>query len=173
MLELMQVVNERARPYPTVAECVHTVNAELHSLYLLSFLLTADADKAEQCLVGAIAEWREGIGGCMEWARSGGRQAVLKHAIQLMTPAPEHADSLPLFALPAALASAQDDPYAAVLLLDHFERFVFVMAILEGHSEEECAHLLRCSRRDVEMARILALRRQSSAAYPAERFLYS
>src|ERR1700739_2873149 len=142
MQELMQVVSDRARPYPAVAECVRTVNAELHSLYLLSFLLTADADKAEQCLVGAIAEWMEGIGDCMEWAHSGGRRAVLKHALPLMTPAPEHADSMPLFALQASLPSAQDDPYASVLLLDHFERFVFVMAILEGQSEEECAHLL-------------------------------
>ena len=44
-----------------------------------------------------------------------------------------------------------------------FERFVFVMSILEGHSDAECAVLLRCSRRDVMMARVLALKRQSTA----------
>jgi DNA-directed RNA polymerase specialized sigma24 family protein len=46
--------------------------------------------------------------------------------------------------------------------LDTFERFVFVMATLEGQSDEECAILLRCSRRDVMIARVLALKRQST-----------
>ena len=36
------------------------------------------------------------------------------------------------------------------------------MAILEGQSDEECAILLRCSRRDVMIARVLALKRQST-----------
>ena len=40
-----------------------------------------------------------------------------------------------------------------------FERFVFVMSVLEGHSEQECAILLGCSRRDVTIARVLALAR--------------
>jgi hypothetical protein len=40
-----------------------------------------------------------------------------------------------------------------------FERFVFVMSILEGQSDEECATLLRCSRRDVMMVRVLTLQR--------------
>ena len=43
-----------------------------------------------------------------------------------------------------------------------FERFVFVMSILEEQSDEACAILLRCSRRDIMMARVLALKRQSS-----------
>jgi hypothetical protein len=58
--------------------------------------------------------------------------------------------------------SAENDPIATILLLDPFERFVFVISILESQSDEECANLLRCSRRDVMIARVLALKRQSS-----------
>jgi hypothetical protein len=41
------------------------------------------------------------------------------------------------------------------------------MSILEGQSEQDCAILLRCSRRDVVSARALALTRlsNSDAAY--------
>ena len=44
MLEPMHFVNETGTSYACVTE-------EMQSLYLLSFLLTADHDKAEQCLV--------------------------------------------------------------------------------------------------------------------------
>ncbi len=37
------------------------------------------------------------------------------------------------------------------------------MAILEGQSEQDCAILLRCSRRDVMIARVLSLSRVASA----------
>jgi hypothetical protein len=42
------------------------------------------------------------------------------------------------------------------------------MSILEGQSDEQCALLLRCSRRDVMIARVLALKRQSMTDVLAE-----
>jgi hypothetical protein len=42
------------------------------------------------------------------------------------------------------------------------------MSVLEGQSEQECAVLLRCSRRDVMIARVLALTR---LAYAGARFV--
>jgi hypothetical protein len=45
------------------------------------------------------------------------------------------------------------------------------MSILEGQSDEQCAVLLRCSRRDVMIARVLALKRQSSTDVLAEEIL--
>jgi hypothetical protein len=145
----------------------------MHSLYLLSFLLTADHDKAEQCLVAAMGECVEGIGGYMDWARSWIRAAVLKHAIQMIQPAPEHADYVSFISLKRLATPPGNNPFAPILLLDAFERFVFVMSILEGQSDEECAILLRCSRRDVTMARLLALKRQSSTDALAEEVLQS
>jgi hypothetical protein len=135
---------------------------EMQSLYLLSFLLTADHDKAKQCLVSAIGECAEEIGVFMDWARLWTRRAVLKRAIQLIMPAPEHADDVSRISLKGPARCADSIPVAPILLLDAFERFVFVMSILEGQSDEEGAILLRCSQRDVMMARVLILQRQSS-----------
>ena len=73
MLQPMDFVDEKATPYPTVTDLFTTFNEEMHSLYLLSFLLTADHDKAEQCLVSAMGECVEGIGVFMDWARSWSR----------------------------------------------------------------------------------------------------
>jgi hypothetical protein len=56
---------------------------------------------------------------------------------------------------------------STIAALGALERFVFVMSILEGQSEQGCAVLLRCSRRDVIIARVLSLTRvvNTDAAY--------
>ncbi len=156
MLEPMHFVDERATSYASVADFVKTLNEEMDGLHLLSFLLTADHDKAKQCLISAIGECVEGVGVSIDWARLCTRRAVVKHAIQMIRPAPDKADNVSFINLQRLARSAQTNPFAGVLLLDVFERFVFVISILEGQSDEECALLLRCSRRDVMMARVLA-----------------
>jgi hypothetical protein len=173
MLQPIHFVEERATPYPTAADFLGAFNEEMHSLYLLSFLLTADHDKAEQCLVSAMGECVEGVGVFMDGARSWTRAAVLKQAIQMIKPAPEHMGHVRFITLKRLATPPGDNPFAAILLLDAFERFVFVMSILEERSDHECAILLRCSRRDVMMARLLALKRQSSTDALAEEILQS
>ena len=173
MLQPMHLLEERATPYPTVTDFLRSFNEEMHSLYLLSFLLTADHDKAEQCLVSAMGECVEGIGVFMDWARSWTRAAVIKHAILMIKPAPEHTDYVSFTSLKRSAVPPETNPFAAILLLDAFERFVFVMSILEEQSDEECSILLRCSRREVVMARLLALKRQSSTDALAEEMLQS
>jgi hypothetical protein len=163
MLEPMHVVDERATPYATAADLFKTFTEEMHSLYLLSLLLTADTDKAEQCFVSAIGECQEESCVFMEWTRSWARRAILKYAIRMITPVPEHADSLSLVGFKPPAASAENSPLAAILALDPFERFVFVISVLEGRSEQECAILLRSSRRDVMIARMLALKRLANS----------
>src|SRR5277367_7108408 len=162
MLQPMHVLEGRATSYPTVTDFLRNFNEEMHSLYLLSFLLTADHNKAEQCLVSAMGECVEGAGAFMDWARSSTRRAVLKCAIQMIMPVPEHTDYLSLISLERAAAAVENNPFSSILLLDAFERFVFVMSCLEGQSDEECAILLGCSRHDVMMARVLAVKRQLS-----------
>src|ERR1700677_1737181 len=114
MLQPVHFVEERT-PYPTVTDFFRTFDEEMHSLYLLSFLLTADHDKAEQCLVSAIGECVEGVGVFMDWARSWTRGAVLKHAVKMIMPAPEHADCAPLISLKGSAAPAEDNPFAGIL----------------------------------------------------------
>jgi len=164
MLEPMHFDTETGTSYASVIE-------EMQSLYLLSFLLTTDHDKAKQCLVSAIGECAEWIGVFMDCARLWTRRAVLKRASQLIMPAPEHADSESRISLKKRATWVNNIPFAPILLLDTFERFVVVMSIVEGQSDEECAILLRCSRRDVMMARVLALQRQSSTDVQAGEVL--
>jgi hypothetical protein len=173
VLQPMHFVEERATPCPTVADFLRAFNEEMHSLYLLSFLLTADHDKAEQCLVFAMGECVEEIGVFMDWARSWTRAAVVKHAIQMIKPAPEHTDYVSFTSLKRSATPTENNPFAGILLLDAFERFIFVMSILEEQSDEECAILLSCSRYDVMMARLLALRRQSITDALTEEILQS
>ena len=173
MQQPMHFAEERPTAYPTAADFLKTFNEEMHSLYLLSFLLTADHDKAERCLVSAMGECMEGMGLFMDGAHTWARAAVIRDAIQTIKPAPEHTDYVSFISLKISATQAENNPFAPILLLDAFERFVFVMSILEEQSDEECAILLRCSRRDVVMARLLALKRQSSTDALAAEILQS
>jgi outer membrane efflux protein len=46
-------------------------------------------------------------------------------------------------------AQAKHAAIATVLALGDFERFVFVLSVLERYSDQDCSVLLRCSREDV------------------------
>jgi hypothetical protein len=159
MMKPMHSVDERTTSYATVADFFKTFTDEMHSLNVLSLLLTADKEKAEECFVRAMGECVEGITVFMEWAGLWARRAVLKYAIQMIRPMPEHTDSLPSISRKGQEAPAETSPFAAIVALGAFERFVFVMSVLDGQSEQECSILLRCSRRDVMIARALALTR--------------
>src|ERR1700733_13932726 len=114
MLQPIRFAEERGTPCPTVADFLKTFNEEMHSLYLLSFLLTADHDKAERCLVSAMGECMEGMGLFMAGA------AVIRDAIQTIKPAPEHTDYVSFISLKISATQAENNPFAPILLLDAF-----------------------------------------------------
>ena len=151
MLEPTQTFDERA--------ATNILNEEMRGLYLFSFLLTADNDIAGQCYVSGLGECVEGISVFIDWARSWARRTILEHAIRMIMPVPEHTDTLSLINLKGAVTSGKYSLFAAIVGLSAFERFVFVMSVLEKHSDEDCSMLLGCSRWDVMIARELALKR--------------
>jgi hypothetical protein len=53
--------------------------------------------------------------------------------------------------------AAEQVETAAVLQVEPFERFIYVMSVLERYSDLDCSVLLGCARRDVIAARIRAL----------------
>jgi hypothetical protein len=172
MLEPMHVVDERTTTYATCTDCWNILTDEMHSLYLLSFLLTADLDKAKQCFVSGMGECEEEIGGFMAWAQASARRTILKRAIRIIMPAPEHADDFSFALLKGSALSGKPNLFDAIVTLNAFERFVYVMSVLERQSDDDCSALLRCSRRDVIIARELALERlantRHTAAQPVE-----
>jgi hypothetical protein len=159
MLAQLQDIDERATQYATVTDFCEIFTEEMHSLYLLSFLLTADQDKAEQCFTSGLGECVEGIGAFMEWSRLWARRAIIQQAILMMKPSPEDTnDHWSTIDAKGAAAALKNGIFAAILSLSTFERFVFVMSILEGLAKRDCQSLLSCSERDIVIARELALR---------------
>lgn len=147
---------------------------QMNSLYLLSLLLTADHQKAKQCFVAGLESAREGTPVFREWANTWARRSIIQNAIRV--------SSLPRSdqngACCASISGFRDGAFpseqpqiVAILELPSFERFVFVMSVLEGYSNQECSLLLGCSRREVVAAQTRALQQiasgiQSDAACP-------
>jgi|SRR5208282_6516920 len=61
-------------------------------LYLLSFLLTADRDKAERCFVAGLELAAEDQAALRDWAHSWARRIVINNALRLIGPYPETKD---------------------------------------------------------------------------------
>jgi hypothetical protein len=153
---------------------------DMDGLYTLCLLLTADPAKAERCFGLALEDCLGATRVFREWARSWARRAVVRSAVRMMQPAPE-----PRFG-PGSAAEAgvgpltrTDVPLAAIFRLKTFERFVFVMSVLERCSDHDGTVLLACSRSDYARARSRALLRVATfvekgaapAAFGAGAFL--
>jgi len=146
--------------YATAADFEQIFTQDMSGLYLLSFLLTGDGDKAEECFVAGIGESTQGNRVFKEWARSWARRTIIQSAIRLIAPRQQSpsATRKPVAAttldrLPLALQAE----VSAILELSPFERFVFVMSTLERYSDQDCSILLSCTRKDVSEARGRAL----------------
>jgi hypothetical protein len=157
MSELKQIT--RPKPYASSDDFRRVFDQDMNSLYLLSFLLTADREKAEQCFVSGLEDAVEGNPVFKEWARSWARRVIIVNAVRAINPRPKEdngqSDS-------ASVSSNGKTPpleqvgIAAVLALEPFERFVYVMTVLERYSDQDCSLLLGCARRDVVAARARA-----------------
>jgi hypothetical protein len=147
-----QISTNRATAYTTGDDFCRVFSEKMKGLYLLGYLLTGNAEKAEQCFVRGIGDCVTGSPVFKEWANSWARRTVIKHAIQMMRPAQAK------FSSNVASAGIEIEPrFKTVLGLETLERFVFVMSVLEGYSHQDCSLLLGCSRQAVLTARTQAL----------------
>ena len=158
MFRAKRINSERAIRYATAASFIEIFNEEMHSLHLLSILLTADPERAEQCFVGALEECLHGSDVFMEWARLWARRAIIKRAIKLVNPVPEPPKRQSLASMRWDSKSVNDNLICAIFALGAFERFVFVVSVLERQSDEDCSALLCCRPRDIQLARAQALK---------------
>jgi DNA-directed RNA polymerase specialized sigma24 family protein len=53
--------------------------------------------------------------------------------------------------------ASQDTRFLAILELPDFERFVYVLTVLEGFTDRQCGMLLNVSPKQIEEARLQAL----------------
>lgn len=129
----------------------------LDCLYRLALLLTCDREKAQSSLMAGLEDSIQNKSVFKEWAHSWAKRAIIQNAIRTVRPN-EHRETAPLTSnCGASPALAKDLADAeAVYCLSAFERFVFVMSVLERYSDHECAVLLQCPDVDVRQARINA-----------------
>jgi DNA-directed RNA polymerase specialized sigma24 family protein len=144
-------------------------NEDLKELYQLSFLLTRDPAKAERCLVSGLEDCVSGNRVFREWARSWAKRTIVQNAIRLK-PRPSQSNS----PLSGAIRSEMDQysrgpgehfEIDAVLRLADFDRFVFVMSVLEHYSEHDCVLLLGCSAGDIREGRARALKELANSPH--------
>src|ERR1700691_3161453 len=137
-------------PYASSSDFHRIFYEENDSLHRLSFLLTADREKAEQCFVPGLQESVNGSPVFKEWAHAWARRTVIQNAVRVINPRPvkEHAPSSSDGGGGTTLAVEQVET-AAVLQLEPFERFVYVISVLERCSDLDCSVLLGCPGQDV------------------------
>jgi hypothetical protein len=152
---------ETSQAYATRVEFCRVFAENMDTLHLLSFLLTADLAKAEECFVSGLEDCVEGTYVFRDWARSWARRTIIQNAIRMLAPRKDHSTvaDVPSDAVSCSSGRTQDADYgiARILRLEHFERFVFVMSVLERYSDQDCSVLLGCSRQDVAETRMRAL----------------
>jgi DNA-directed RNA polymerase specialized sigma24 family protein len=147
--------SQRATEYATCKDFQQIFNEDMAGLHLLAYLLTADPARAEQCFVAGLEESIHGNPVFKQWARGWSKRAIIRNAIKTLAPAIGRGG-----APEAAVRSASEHPLVrTVTAWAPFERFVFVMSVLEGYSLRECSTLLACSVQDVITAKSQVLQR--------------
>ena len=147
--------------YATREDFLQIFDEDLSDLYQLSFLLTGNHQKGEMCFVSGIAQCTKENRVFREWARAWARRVIAKNAIRELRPRRKDSRS---FSVPTVFSHNQQSGYPvghfdvdSVLGLADFERFVFVLCVLEHYREHECALLLGCPASEVRDARTRAM----------------
>lgn len=166
MLGAKQIAKAIPTPYATSADFCRIFGQEMHSLYLLAFLLTADHETAEKCFVRGLGDSVEGRPVFKEWAYSWARRTIIQNAIRVISPRPmeKNGNSNSAWDHSAHPLGTQQSEISAILELAPFERFAFVMSVLERYSDQECSVLLGSTRRDLITARTRALQQIAALA---------
>jgi hypothetical protein len=164
--------------YATSEDFCRVFADNLKQLYVFSFLMTGDQDLAERCFVAGLEESVRSNCVFSEWARSWAMRTIVQNAVRALQPYPCHGS--PSFSgtsrseTPGSETSRHDGRESIpagdfelyrVLELEDFERFVFVMSVLERYSDHDCGLLLGCSLQRVREARIRALDRMGELGH--------
>ena len=166
-LQQIRIGKDNASEYATSEDFCRVFTQETNNLYQLSFLLTGDDEKAEQCFVAGLEDSVKANNVFREWAHSWAKRAIIRNAIRVLRPQPTGAGS-------SALASSKESRLRiirdghleidSVLALEDFERVVFVMTVLERYSDQDAAILIGCSIEEIHAARICALKEIANLA---------
>ena len=157
MFRARQVIAERAMGYATGCEFAEIFTEDLNRLYLIAYLLTGDHGMAEQCILSALESCLKGAPVFNSWGRQWSKRAVIKQAIEMVSPMQGQAAKGMNIADEGQSFSEMERLVMAISGLAPFDRFVFVVSTLEQYSDREVAALLNCSGQEIKAARIRAV----------------
>jgi hypothetical protein len=132
---------------------------DMKPLYLLAFLLTANHKESEQCFVSTVENGFKEQAVFKEWVLPWVKRGLIKNAIEIVSPGSPRNDAKRDLWSAGQYAIQGQYGIDTVTKLATFERFVFVMSILERYSNWDCSMLLGCSINKVAQARMRALGR--------------
>jgi DNA-directed RNA polymerase specialized sigma24 family protein len=161
MVRTDEITNQNSAIHAVASDFCRIFEKDMDRLYLLAFLLTGDHGIAARCFVSGLEDSGNSPRVFKEWAHLWARRMVIQNAIRATQPrAASQATVTREVRIPGGLPAE----LSVVAALPTFERFVFVMSVLERYSDRDCALLLDCSRSDVTAARSNALRQLGTSA---------
>lgn len=163
-----------ADEYATAEDFQRLFDSHAVDLFRLAFLLTADAAKAEQCMIATLRECRSNDSVFKDWLSVWTRRALIRNAIEIVTgrsaylteSAAQH-ESFSAFHRAEGSTAGPPSESAGVLHLHDFDRLVYVMSVLERYPIQDCATLLGKSPQEVRDAQHRAL--NQIVAYETQR----
>ena len=171
MLGTNHIAHHNSTAYATSADFCRIFESDMNRLYLLAFLLTTDPPTAEKCFVLGLEDSKNGNLVFKDWAQSWARRSIIANAIRMIHPRPqlatvdhqsvnesgpgEHAG--PVHAAVVTHLETFSEEVMAISALPAFQRFAFVMSVLEGYSNREASLMLDCSVIELVAARTHAL----------------
>lgn len=152
---------EHRSEYATHSDFCAAFREQLDRLFLLALLLSGDELTAEKCLLTAFDTCVDGSLVFRESTASCSRRSVIKTAIRFTLRASSDSSHSDLVGNRTELDLNHDASLKRVQELSPFDRFVFVMSVLERYSDRECSLLLDCAIGDILPARIRAFQQIS------------
>jgi DNA-directed RNA polymerase specialized sigma24 family protein len=161
-----RIRNQQLSPYAVKSDFCRIFEKDMNRLYMLSFLLTGDRTIAEQCFVGGLHIAQEENQVFKVWAESWARRAIIQNAIRMIRPRVTNDATHSISTTIPGTDNARTEraEISAIVDLPAFERFAFVMSVLEHYSDQQCSLLLGCTRGEVAAARTQAFERLGKSA---------
>lgn len=159
---------EDARRYVLGSEFCNLFSARMTEFYQLAFLLTADSRLTEECFIAALEDCIRASSVSREWAHTWARRAIVKNAVRIVEDCALHesgseTDRDRSGKIPNVAESGRPE-FGAIRTLPVFDRFVFVLSVLERFPIGEVSSLLGRPIKEVHEARIGALLKVASPA---------
>jgi DNA-directed RNA polymerase specialized sigma24 family protein len=158
--------------YATPDEFQSLFARDMTDLFRLSLHLTADAEKAESCLILAMGDCFSNRAVAKKWAPIWARRMVVCNAIRIVfgtkdtapdDGAREARPEFPFYPSEGRTEALRES--LEILELPDLDRLVFVICVLEQYSIMDCALLLSRSPKEVNAARIRAIDRVSLPSF--------